>query len=281
VRKQPARPGAQRDSPFGCVQLEFGFLLGPPDGRYLVRRARDGVPEAVLVLGTLGAPERHWLRDRRPREVDSAPPEPVPTSRATVVRPEPFPTAEAASAWLDELRRDAEAREDELGRALEVLNRALRAQRAAAADPYVADVSAGRALVVRMGYGLGEAVADGRFSEAFELPRSGPSRVRRSMEAPEQRFAAILGGRETPLAAEELVLRARADLDAGRGREAALQARVAVEALIAETGETSLEEHREVVIQATAAALAGRPYTGLEDALAAMEALLRRRRLGG
>jgi hypothetical protein len=281
VRKQPARPGAQRDSPFGCVQLEFGFLLGPPDGRYLVRRAPDGVPEAVLVLGTLGAPERHWLRDRRPREVDSAPPEPVPTSRATVVRPEPFPTTEAASAWLDELRRDADAREDELGRALEVLNRALRAQRAAAADPYVADVSAGRALVVRMGYGQGEAVADGRFGEAFELPRSGPRRVRRSMEAPEQRFAAILGGHETPLAAEELVLRARADLDAGRDREAALQARVAVEALIAETGETSLEEHREVVIQATAAALAGRPYTGLEDALAAMEEVLRRRRLGG
>jgi hypothetical protein len=246
-----------------------------------VRSEPGGAAEAVLVLGTLGAPERHWLRDRRPREVDAAPPEPVPTSRATVVRPDPFPTAEAASAWLDRLRRDSDARDAELERALAVLNRALRAQRAAAADPYVADVSAGRALVVRMGYGGGEVVADGRFAEAIELPRTGPSRVKRSMEAPEERFAAILGGRETTLAAEELVLRARADLDAGRGREAALQARVAVEALIAETGETSLEEHREVVIHATAAALAGLPTAGLEDAVAAMEALLRRRRLGG
>jgi hypothetical protein len=281
VRKQPARPGAQRDSPFGCVQLEFGFLLGPPDGRYLVRGAPDGAPQAVLVFGTLGAPERHWLRDRRPQEVDQAPPEPVPTSRATVVRPEPFPTAEAASAWLDELRRDAEAREAELERALEVLNRALRAQRAAAADPYVADVSAGRALVVRMGYGRGEAVADGRFGEAFELPREGPRRVRRSMEAPEERFAAILGGHETPLAAEELVLRARADLDAGRGREAALQARVALEALAAELGDSSLEVHRDAVIQAAATALRGESPAGLEEAVAAMEALLRRRRLGG
>jgi hypothetical protein len=233
------------------------------------------------VFGTLGAPERHWLRDRRPREVDSAPPEPVPTSRATVVRPEPFPTAEAASAWLDELRRDAEAREVELERALGVLNRALRAQRAAAADPYVADVSAGRALVVRMGYGPGEAVADGRFGEVFELPREGARRVKRSMEAPEERFAAILGGHEIPLAAEELVLRARADLDAGRGREAALQARVAVEALAAELGDSSLEQHRDAVIQAAATALRGESPGGLEDAVAAMEALLRRRRLGG
>ena len=101
------------------------------------------------------------------------------------------------------------------------------------------------------------------------------------MEAPEERFAAILGGHEPPLAAEELVLRARADLDAGRSREAALQARVAVEALIAETGERSLEDHRQVVIDAAAAALAGERLGGLEDALAAMEALLRRRRLGG
>ena len=51
------------------------------------------------------------------------------------------------------------------------------------------------------------------------------------MEAPDERFAALLGAREQPLVAEELVLRARMDLDAGRPREAALQARVALEAL--------------------------------------------------
>jgi hypothetical protein len=246
-----------------------------------VRSEPDAAAEAVLVLGTLGAPERHWLKDRRPREVDAAPPEPVPTSRVTVVHPDPFPSPEAAAAWLGELRRDTGARDAELERALAVLNRALRAQRAAAADPYVADVSAERALVVRIGYGRGEAVADGRFGEAFELPRAGARRVKRSMEAPEERFAAILGGHETPLAAEELVLRARADLDAGRSREAALQARVAIEALLAETGEDSLEEQREMVIAAARAALADEPVSGLDGALAAMEALLRRRRLGG
>jgi hypothetical protein len=233
------------------------------------------------VLGTLGAPERHWLRDRRPREVDEAPPEPVPTSRATVVRPEPFASREAASAWLAGLRRDSDARDTELERALAILNRALRAQRAAAADPYVPDVSAERALVVRLGYGSGAALADGRFGEALELPRSGARRVKRSMGAPEERFAALLGGHEQVLAAEELVLRARADLDAGRDREAALQARVAIEALIAETGTDALEPKRETVIAAAAAALAGDRPEGVDEAVAAMEALLRRRRLGG
>ena len=161
------------------------------------------------------------------------------------------------------------------------MNRALRAQRAAAADPYAGDVSAGRALVARLGYGSGAALADGRFAEALELPRPGARRVRRSMEAPEERFAALLGGHEAPLAAEELVLRARADLDAGRAREAALQARVAVEALIAETDAAGLERERDVVIAAAAAALAGEPPEGVEEAVAAMESLLRRRRLGG
>ena len=237
--------------------------------------------EAVLVLGTLGAPERHWIRDRRPRDVDATAPEPVPTSRASVVRPEPFERPEAAAAWLDELRRDSDARDAELTRALAVVNRALRAQRAAAADPYAGDVSAGRALVARLGYGSGAALADGRFAEALELPRPGARRVRRSMEAPEERFAALLGGHEKPLAAEELVLRARADLDAGRERDAALQARVAVEALIAETDAAGLERERDVVIAAAAAALAGEPPEGVEEAVAAMETLLRRRRLGG
>ena len=233
------------------------------------------------MLGTLGAPERRWLRDRRPQNVQEVAPEPVPTARATVVRTEPFAGEAQAEAWLNELRRDPDAREAELDAGLRVLNRALRAQRAAAADPYVSELSSARALAARLGYGDGRAVADGRFGEALELPSPGAGRVRRSMEAPEERFAAIVGGREPVLVAEELVLRARADLDAGRSREAALQARVAIESLLAETGERSLDEHRELVVRAAAAALDGDPPDELEDAVAAMEAVLRRRRLGG
>ena len=44
----------------------------------------------------------------------------------------------------------------------------------------------------------------------------------------------MLGGRERIDACETLLLRARADLDAGRDREAALQLRVGLEALLAE-----------------------------------------------
>jgi hypothetical protein len=172
--------------------------------------------------------------------------------------------------------------------ALAVLNRALRAHRAAAADPYVAEVSRERALVVRIGYGSGEEVADGRFDEAVELPRFTGGRVKRSMEAPEERFAALLSGREEVHPAEELVLRARADLNAGRPAEAALQCRVAIEALLellkdSDEGER-VGAHREAVAAAANEAVRGAIAAGsaaaLEDAVAAMERALKRRRLG-
>ena len=104
------------------------------------------------------------------------------------------------------------------------------------------------------------------------------------MEAPEERFAALLGGREEIHPAEELVLRARADLTAGRPAEAALQCRVAIEALLATADSDQLAAHRDAVAAAANAALSGALPGGhaaaLEDAVAAMEKALRRRRLG-
>ena len=258
------------------MQLEFGFLLGPPDGRYLVRPAADALVESVLVLSTLGAPQRARLGSRRARPVEDAEPEPVPTSRATIVS---VATLSSPASWLADLDLDAEVES-----ALSVLNRALRAHRAATADPYVAEVSRERALVVRVGYGSGEEVADGRFGEAVELPRFTGARVKRSMEAPEERFAALLGGREEIHPAEELVLRARADLNAGRPAEAALQCRVAIEALLATPGSDELASHREAVAVAANAALRGKVpgkhAAVLEEAVTAMERALKRRRLG-
>ena len=105
------------------------------------------------------------------------------------------------------------------------------------------------------------------------------------MEAPDERFAALLGGREATLACEELVLRARADADAGRDREAALQARIALESLLSEMEKLpaarrqALEEDRGPVGQAANAALRGpvdRSAAGaVEAAVARMEAALR------
>jgi hypothetical protein len=218
-----------------------------------VRSVEGGPIEAVLVLGTPGA---------------------------TVVRPVAFRSGDEAAEWLAELRADKEEIDLELSSALALVNRALRAWRAARADPYVAEVSLDRALVARVGYGGGEAVADGRLAEALELPRPKPRRVRRSMEAPEERFAALLGAREAQLVAEELVLRARADLNAGRSREAALQARVALEAM-----GPGLAEHRAAVGAAANAALEGdldaEELQALTEAIEGMEAGLRRHRLSG
>jgi hypothetical protein len=223
-----------------------------------VRSVEDGPIEAVLVLG--GA-------------------------LATVVRPEPFASREHAALWLEKLRDQEDALHAEHLSALRIVNRALRAQRLARADHFVAELSAAAPLAVRVGYGQGESVADGRFADAVEVPRGGKRKVKRSMESPEERFAALLGGREAPLVAEELVLRARADLDASRPREAALQARVALEALVAERGDAELAGHREAVGVAANAALAGElsaaELDALTEAIEAMEAELRRHRLGG
>jgi hypothetical protein len=250
-----------------------------------MRADPEAAAEAVLVLRTLGAPERRRLRGRRGRELVEAGAEPVPTTRVTLIRPDPFGSIEEAEAWLAGLRGDRERADAELEDAGRLLNRALHAHRAAAADPHARDVSTRGALVARIGFGGGEAVADGRFERAWELPPE-RRRTRRSMEAPEERFAALLGGRARILACEELVLRARADLDAGRVREAALEARVALEALLAELGEDQpAAAGRGAVGDAANAALRGDLPAELERSLAEaieeMEAALRRRRLGG
>lgn len=216
------------------VQLEFPWPLGPDDGRYLVRPASGEDPAAVLVLATLGAPERRLLTGRRGKEAPpEPPPTPVSTSRATVIDPSPLPGEDAAAAWLRDQRGDGAP--ERVAAALGHLNRALHGHRVAAADPFVHEVSADQALVVRLGYGRGEQVAEGRWSAAWELPRPRtPWRQRSAALRPQERLAALLAGRDAPLVCEELTLRARLDLDEGRPREAALELRVALEAALAE-----------------------------------------------
>jgi hypothetical protein len=273
---------------FPFVQFEFAFPLGPADGRY-VTRGEDGEPERIVVLRTTGAPRRSRLSRRSRRVEGGAEPEPVPTVRATVIglggRLE---SDEQAHAWLDELAGDADALAAHAVAAASELNALLRAHRAAAADPYVRDVAPAGATAVRIGWGSGDEVADGRFSEARELPAPSPrSRVRRRAEAlaPDERLAALLGRREETMACEELVLRARADLAAGRPREAALQARVALEAALAELGGAAeLHDARDDVARAANEALRGDPDPAMQErvaaAVGAIELALRRRRLG-
>ena len=114
---------------------------------------------------------------------------------------------------------------------------------------------------------------------------------------PQERLAALLGGRDEPLATELLTLRARADLDAGRTREAALQLRVALEAGLAELEHagaathdmaerlSELRERRGAVGEAANAALQGplgaEAATAVEQTLSRLEAALRARSAAG
>jgi hypothetical protein len=283
---QAPPPGAR----FRFVQFEFAHPLGPADGRYLTRARPDADPERIVVLRTTGATPRPLLGRRRARRSEGDEPAPVPVVRATVIDTEPLASAAEAGAWLEALRGDADGLRAAAADAARELNGLLRAHRAAAADPSVRDVAAAAANAVRVGYGSGDQVAEGQYAEAYDLPpEDDRSAVRRraSALAPDERLAAILGGRDAVLAGEELVLRARSDLDAGRPREAALQARIALEALLAELGPeegAELGADRDAVGRAANEALAGDPADELSEAVAAavarMESAVRRRRLG-
>jgi hypothetical protein len=221
------------------VQLEFAGRLAVADGRYL---ARDGGPDAaqrVLVVETLGAPSPPGRRRRKPRAADVDDRPALPLARITAIRAfEPYDTEAGAARWLEQAMATDESLDAAVAEGVALLNRALHAQAAAAADPYIPELTAERAVAVRIGYGSGEQVAAGRFTLARDVDvwASGASKRQQRAEElhPQERMAAILGRREQTDACEPLLLRARADLDAGRTREAALQLRVGLEALLVE-----------------------------------------------
>lgn len=212
-------------------------MLDVTDGRYVLR---DGGEERVLVLETLGAPAPTRRRRRRAREAEAdATPSPLPLARTTLVRAfDAFADEGEAKGWLEESVATEATVDALLAEAIEALNRALHAHAVASGDPTPQAMNQQRALAARIGYGSGEQVASGEFSAAREVDAhaGGASRRRQRAEElrPQERIAAVLGGREQLDACETLILRARADLDAGRNREAALQLRVGLEALLAE-----------------------------------------------
>ncbi|MGH2925717.1 MAG: hypothetical protein ACRDK1_07060 [Solirubrobacterales bacterium] len=215
------------------VQLDLPGRLGPDDGRYLLR---DEASEAqtVVVVQTVGATASRRRGRRRPRRADSAnPATEVPLTRLTVIAPERS-ERQSLEAELERLRRDADAAEERIVAAFAAANQLLRAHRIATQDPYGHEIGRRAPLVARTGFGTGDGLADGRWEEAIEVPP--PIRRERRAQAlrPQERLAAVLTGREPIDVCEPLLLRARADLDQARPREAALQLRVGLEALLAE-----------------------------------------------
>lgn len=215
---------------------------------------------------------------------------------ATVIETAAIEGEKAADAWLERAAGpDAPAT---VAAALAVLQAAIHGHRIAAADPYVAEVRPDGALVTRIGWGTGEQLAEGRWTDARELaPPDLKARTRREAPLrPQERLAALLGGRDAALACEELTLRGRLDLDRGRHREAALQCHLALEAARAELSAWSdltgmadrlgdLEERREAVAQAANDAIEGGLTPGARDdvaqALGRLEAALRARSAAG
>jgi len=280
---------------FRFVQLEYPWALGPEPGRHTIRERLADPPRHILVLAVLGAPQRRLLSLRR-RARDAPPdPEPAPvlTTRATLVDTQALDDARAAEAWLGAADLDALAAD-----ALLRLNRVLHAHRIATADPYAREVALAQALVVRVGYGAGEQVADGRWDRAREPARGRAGLLHPALAAlrPQERLTAVLAGRDALLACEELALRVRADLYAGREREAALGLGVTLDAALAELEPwreqaalgarlAELNERRDDVRAVVAAALQG----GLSQAqvdvvravLARVEAALRARTARG
>jgi hypothetical protein len=282
---------------FGFAQLDFAGPLPLADGRYL---ARSGTEESVIVVRTLGAPPPPARRRRRPRRAEpDAGPAALPLTRATAVRAfAPFDTEEDAARWLDEATEAEDTADVLVADGIGLLNRALHLHAVAAADPQPLQLTAERAVAVRIGYGDGEDLADSRFTAAREVDvwASGASRRRRLQEdlRPQERVAAVLGGRERVDVCETLLLRARADLGADRPREAALQLRVGLEALLVELNGAvadpdheedmaSLKERRSQVGEAANAALAGELAADealhVRELLEICERVLRRRRV--
>jgi hypothetical protein len=298
---------------FVFIQAELPFALALGDGRYVVRERAGAEPEHVLVVRTVGrdptpAPRgflrrraRRSKRARRGREVAAEPAAATSANaRATVIDAVSLSAERQAQAWLDAIDVEKEIRA-----AFAVVNRALFAQRIAAADSAVHAIAPGQALAIRAGWGLGEEVADGRWSHARELHWTDPGpRGRVAALRPQERFAALLGARTEALLCEELALRAREDLTHGHARLAALELERAYAAALSELrsaaptpaaspGKTpaladrleELQELRDGVAKQAAAALA--PAAGddgqaldreiLDHALARLEAALRAR----
>ncbi len=289
---------AEQHFPF--LQLELPGETGLDVGRYLIRPAPEAEPEAVLVVTTIGAPPkrtRFFTRKPRPTDAGEDVPEALTATRLSAVQSRRPMSATEAAEWLAGLKGNTEGLSSFIDEGVTMLNRAIHAQRAASMDPYLQEVTPQKASAVRVGFGSGLQVADGTWTQALRVPseiggrRSGWADSLR----PQERVASVLGAKDQVSPFETLLLRARLDLDQSRPREAAMQLRAGVEALLSDVPEgvsgdelrdlEALDELRDEIAAAADEAAAGSlsdiSSVAIVDGLKLSERVLRRRRILG
>ena len=208
---------------FRFVAAEIPLVLSPPPGRHLLRGS-DGEARTVVVVDAPPRPRpRRWRSVRRSTLAGG------PTfdlASITVIDVIPQPGADEARNWVEKVAAEAA-----IDWAVDAIDRVLLAHRVASADPDVHELRRDAAPIWLAGYGTGEQVARGEWTAARELSVARRRQRRSEALRADERLPALLGG-ESPLLAEELTLRSRADLDHGRLAHAAVQLELALRAAI-------------------------------------------------
>jgi hypothetical protein len=184
----------------------------------------------MAVVGASAARRRSLMLRRGPAVTGGEPPADVALQLATVIRAtRSLRDGRAAKAWLEELREDPAKEEEFIDSALMVLCRAVRGYRIGAGDPYVADVTRADARAIRVGFGDGKEVADGRWRAAYLVLAPTERLSRADRIKPAEIVAGVLNHRAPVFDADELLLRGVLDLDQARPRAAAFQLRAMLE----------------------------------------------------
>lgn len=186
--------------------------------------------------GALPPARRKRRRPKQSNRSDS--PTVVTVTTATLIRAhEPLGSEAEARAWLARLEDD-EFIQSLFDETLAAIDRALAAEAMATGRPYAQSPALDQILNAKIGFGDGDRVADGRFTEALDVDARGgtasPKRERLGRTRPLARIAAILGEKGDETACELLIPRVRADLDAGRVLAAGLAIETAARATVVE-----------------------------------------------
>lgn len=213
---------APRYIPF--TQLELTSSIGVEPGRYFVGDS-DG-SGGVLLVGTFGGSAarmlpRSWGRSSRAAEATGS--SPVPLAVATLARPaDGFADAGEGAELIKRLKDGERLREDLVGAAIDAVNTAIGAYRAAARDPFLVEITRDDARAVRLGWGTAEQLDAAGWEQAISVEPTSAGRVAWSQTLePATRVAEALSGADPVKQSEELLVRVLLDLAMGR-RAAAL-----------------------------------------------------------